>query len=145
MDCADRSRARHLEHPQHLRDAGRRPRTHDNRMRAPAALHRSESPGARPNVNHGLSEDEARERLRTAGSNELVAKRRRTVFAAVVEQVTSPLVLLLLGGSIVSAAVGHFVDAIAIGIIVSINAVVGLVQELRAERAVAALQRMTAR
>jgi Ca2+-transporting ATPase len=142
MDCADRSRARPV---QHLRVAARAPLAHDDRMRAPAAVQRSESPGASPDVNQGLSEHEARERLRSAGSNELVAKRRRTVTAAIVEQVTSPLVLLLLGGSIVSAAVGHFVDAIAIGIIVSINAVVGLVQELRAERAVLALQRMTAR
>jgi Ca2+-transporting ATPase len=121
-------------------------RTHENGMHASATAQPSPSPGASADEKTtGLSEAEAAARLRASGANELATKRRRSLLAAVFAQITSPLVLLLLGGAVVSATVGHFVDATAIAIIVSINAVVGFVQELRAERAVGALQRMTAR
>src|SRR5688572_21151260 len=114
-------------------------------MHAPATARRSPKVGEGAEPMNGLTEEEAQQRLRAAGRNELEGKRGRTLAAAAIEQIKSPLVLLLLGGAGISAFVGHFVDASAIAIIVTINTVVGIVQERRAERAVAALQRMTAR
>ena len=97
-----------------------------------------------PDSQAGLTAQQARRRLERDGPNELTARPPRSAWTAVAEQLASPLVALLLGGSVVSALVGHFVDAIAIATIVGINAVVGFVQEFRAERAVTALRAMTA-
>ncbi|MCH9685810.1 MAG: hypothetical protein K0V04_30535, partial [Deltaproteobacteria bacterium] len=101
---------------------------------------------AAPDVveSRGLSEQEARRRLDAAGPNELRIVQRRTAAGLMLEQLSNPLVALLLGGAVVSAVVGHVLDAIAIGVIVTINAVVGFVQEHRAERAAAALRKLTA-
>jgi Ca2+-transporting ATPase len=59
-------------------------------------------------------------------------------------QFASPVIWLLLGACVVSAALGEAADAIAIGTIVVLNALVGVVQEYRAERALLALRSMTA-
>ena len=92
----------------------------------------------------GLSAAEAAARLIADGPNELEPPPRRSIAKLAWEQLLHPLVLLLIAGAIVSAAVGHLIDAVAIATIVAINAVVGMAQELRAERAVAALRQLTA-
>ena len=59
-------------------------------------------------------------------------------------QFASPVIWLLLGASVLSAALGELIDAVAIGAIVIVNAAIGFLQEHRAERAVLALRSMTA-
>jgi len=92
----------------------------------------------------GLTNAEAVSRLQQHGSN--VVERERTASALVLlfGQFKNPFVWLLLAAAIIAAALGEIVDAIAVGAIVVINALVGFFQEYRAERAVLALRAMTA-
>lgn len=92
----------------------------------------------------GLSAADAQQRLTEFGPNEIRREQKATPFALLARQFASPVVWLLLGASVLSAAVGERLDAIAIGAIVIVNAVIGFFQEYRAERAVLALRSMTA-
>ncbi|MEO8179766.1 MAG: cation-translocating P-type ATPase [Deltaproteobacteria bacterium] len=92
----------------------------------------------------GLSTVEAKERLATQGPNELARAEATSPWLLLLEQFKSPVIWLLLGACVVSAALGEMVDASAIGTIVVLNSLVGFFQEYRAERAVLALRSMTA-
>jgi magnesium-transporting ATPase (P-type) len=99
----------------------------------------------------GLSSAEAARRLAADGPNELAAAPAVPVWRRIIEQLRSPLVYLLLGAAVVAVAAwlaegaaGWPWDAVVILVIVLANAVLGYVQEARAERAVAALQELTA-
>src|SRR5437870_3187658 len=92
----------------------------------------------------GLRSDTARERLALHGPNEIERDAAVSVWKRVVQQLASPLVWLLLGACVVAALLGEVADAVAIGVIVLVNAAVGLLQEARAERALLALRSMTA-
>lgn len=92
----------------------------------------------------GLSSAEAQRRLAEAGPNEIAREAGRPPWRLLFSQFSSPVVLLLLGACVLSASLGETTDAIAIGSIVVINALVGFFQEYRAERAVLALRSMTA-
>jgi Ca2+-transporting ATPase len=92
----------------------------------------------------GLSRDEAARRLRANGRNEIRREAHAPAWRGFVRQLASPVVLLLLGAAIVSALLREIADSIAIAAIVIVNAVVGFIQEYRAERAIVALRSMTA-
>lgn len=92
----------------------------------------------------GLSTEEAARRLGEHGPNELRRKAGTPAWRLFAEQFKSPVVGLLLAACAVSAALGEIADAVAIGAIVVLNAVVGFMQEHRAERAILALRAMTA-
>jgi Ca2+-transporting ATPase len=99
----------------------------------------------------GLSCEEAARRLAHDGPNELRSAPPVPVWRRVLAQFQDPLIYLLLGAIVVSlvawmieGAAGVPVDALVIAIIVVINAVLGYVEEAKAENAVAALARMTA-
>jgi Ca2+-transporting ATPase len=89
---------------------------------------------------HGLSAEAAAARLLTAGPNRLPAPERPAYVAIALRQLADPLVALLLGAALVSAAIGEQLEAAAIAAIVVLNAVLGFVQEAGAERAVLALR-----
>jgi Mg2+-importing ATPase len=94
----------------------------------------------------GLTTAEAAERRREDGPNAIGGTGRRTRLAILVAQVASPLVLILIGASLVSLVVGDVVNASIILVIVVMSATLGFVQESRSEAAVAALQaRLTLR
>jgi Ca2+-transporting ATPase len=91
----------------------------------------------------GLDEPDAARRLEQVGPNELVERGIKSPWAILWEQLTGTMVVILILAAIVSAALGEFHDATAIGAIVILNAVLGLSQEYRAEKAMAALKRLT--
>src|SRR4051812_30347238 len=92
----------------------------------------------------GLSSAEAQGRLTEFGPNEIHREPATRPLTLLARQFASPVIWLLLVATVLSIAVGELLDAIAIGAIVILNAVIGLFQEHRAERAVMALRSMTA-
>ncbi len=98
----------------------------------------------RTSIRTGLDSDLAARRLESHGPNELTAAPKPPFWKKLLEQFTSFLVIILIVAALVSAIVGEFVQAIAITAIVLLNAALGVVQERKAEEAMAALQQLTA-
>lgn len=92
----------------------------------------------------GLSEDEARKRLEEYGLNELKEKKKKTPFMIFLDQFKDFMILVLIAAALVSGIIGELSDTIAIVVIVILNAIIGFVQEYRAEKAMEALKRMAA-
>ena len=88
----------------------------------------------------GLSDAEAAARLIRFGPNRLPRARRPPYAAIALRQFADPLVGLLIGAVVVSALIGESIEAAAIAAIVLLNALLGFVQEARAESAVLALR-----
>jgi Ca2+-transporting ATPase len=95
-------------------------------------------------VRLGLTSQEAASRLQHWGPNALRTGQTLSPLAILVEQFRSLVIWVLIGAVVVSIALGEFVDGTAILAIVVLNAVIGFVQEYRAEQAVAALARLAA-
>jgi len=91
----------------------------------------------------GLAPAEAEARLHRYGPNALPEEKKRTLLAMFADQFKDFLVLILVGACVVSFALGETTDALAILAILILNALLGVVQEHRAGRALEALKRMT--
>src|SRR6185503_15421620 len=83
----------------------------------------------------GLAAAEAHRRLLVHGENVLDEGRRRTSLGMLFGQFTDFMIVVLLAAAVVSGLIGDLEDTIAIMTIVILNAIVGFVQEYRAERA----------
>jgi Ca2+-transporting ATPase len=92
----------------------------------------------------GLDDREAVRRLVDAGPNLLAFRPRPPAWRVFLAQFSDFMVLVLLGATVVSAALGEAVDACTILLIVLLNGVLGFVQEHRAERSLEALRELTA-
>jgi P-type Ca2+ transporter type 2C len=92
----------------------------------------------------GLASDEATSRLAAAGPNELEEELPPRALATFVAQFRSPLIAILIGAAIVTAALGEWVDSAAIALILLINAVIGFSQERQAEASVRGLRQLVA-
>lgn len=92
----------------------------------------------------GIDEVTASERLCEYGKNQIEDKKRKTIFQMILSQLSDFMILILIGAAIVSGIIGDFTDTIIILAIIIINAVVGFIQEYRAEKAMAALKKMAA-
>lgn len=92
----------------------------------------------------GLSEQESRVRLEQVGPNELTAAERAPWWKLLLAQFLDFMVLVLLGATVIAYVLGERADAITIIAIVAVNAVLGFVQEFRAERSLEALRQMAA-
>jgi Ca2+-transporting ATPase len=109
-------------------------------------------------THEGLSSQEAQERLKKYGYNELVAKKRKSALMMFLGQFKDVFILLLIAAVIFSAIIGYYdvltgaaegvmealADSIIIGAIVILVAVTGFVQEYRAEKAIEAMKKLTA-
>ncbi len=93
---------------------------------------------------HGLTAAEAAARLSQHGPNALVEGRRRGPVRMFFDQFTDFMIVVLLIAAVVSGILGDVVDTIVILVIVVLNAVIGFIQEYRAEAAIAALRQMAA-
>src|SRR5215216_458919 len=93
---------------------------------------------------NGLTSQEAKKRLEHYGPNQLEEAPRPTFLQMLWEQLNNFVVILLIIASVVSALLGDYVEAAAIMAIVVLNAVLGIVQERRAEEALAALKKLAA-
>jgi Ca2+-transporting ATPase len=92
----------------------------------------------------GLSESEAAERLARFGPNELHEAPRPGFWHNLIDQFNNFIVIVLIVASIVSAVLGDYFEAAAIMAIVVLNAALGVIQEQRAEQALAALRKLAA-
>lgn len=92
----------------------------------------------------GLSGIDASRLLAEHGANEITREKSTPAWVLLVHQFKSPLVIILIFACGISALLGEQVEAIAIGAILVINALIGFFQEYRAETAIAALREMTA-
>ncbi|MBN2536948.1 cation-translocating P-type ATPase [candidate division WOR-3 bacterium] len=93
-------------------------------------------------LGNGLSSSEARRRLAEKGPNALVERGAKSPWKMLWEQFTSIMVVILVVAAVVSLLLHEYTDAIVIGVIVVLNALLGFVQEFRAERAMQALKRL---
>lgn len=90
----------------------------------------------------GLSQVEVERRIKEFGRNELKERGGRGTLAILLGQFTSIMVIILLVAGVVSILLGEFVDAGAIFVIVVLNAVLGFVQEFRAEKTMQTLKQL---
>ncbi|MDD4335586.1 MAG: HAD-IC family P-type ATPase, partial [Desulfotomaculaceae bacterium] len=95
------------------------------------------------NPEQGLAALEAAERLRSHGPNVLKKKPPRSLFSMFVGQMKEILVLILLVAAVISGSLGEWEDTIVILIIVILNAIIGIIQENKAENALKALKELT--
>jgi len=91
----------------------------------------------------GLSHDEAGKRYAQYGANALNETKSRSAWRMLLDQFSEFMILVLIAAAIISGIVGDIEDTIAIIVIVTLNAVIGFIQEYRAERSMAALKRMS--
>lgn len=93
---------------------------------------------------NGLKFDEVQRRQKQYGLNEIKHEKRITVLEIFINQFKDFLILILLAAVLISALLGLEKDAIIIGLILILNAILGTVQEFRAEKAIEALKRLAA-
>ena len=91
----------------------------------------------------GLSEAEASRRIAQHGSNELIGRGFKSPWMILWEQLSATMVVILIVASIIALSLGDTKDALAIMAIVVLNAILGFHQEYRAEKAMAALKRLS--
>ncbi|MGJ7910035.1 cation-translocating P-type ATPase [Neobacillus sp. LXY-1] len=95
------------------------------------------------NLQSGLSSEEANKRLEKFGPNEFIDHQKPSFITLFMRQINSPLIYILLLAAIISIAVSEYSDAIIIAVVIILNAVIGLMQEMKAEKALEELKKMT--
>jgi len=95
------------------------------------------------NSTTGLSEKEVIERREKYGLNELVTKKPKTLIRIFLSQLNNIMIYILIGATLISGFIGEISDAIIIGIVILINAIVGVIQESKAEKALDALKKLS--
>lgn len=97
--------------------------------------------GSKP---EGLDDATVQEKLAAHGKNELVAKKKISPIVIFFRQFLDVMILVLAVAAVISSFIGEFSDTIVIIVILVLNAVIGFVQEYRAEQAMEALKKMAA-
>jgi len=92
----------------------------------------------------GLAAAEAGARLQRHGPNALPEAKRRPAWRIFLDQFADFMILVLLAAAVITGVIGDPEDTIAIAVIILLNAVIGFIQEYRAEKAMAALKKLAA-
>ena len=95
------------------------------------------------NVINGLSSADAKSRLEKNGLNKLQGKKKKSTFQLFLSQINDAMIYILLVAAVISAIVGEISDAIIILIVIFVNAIIGVIQESKAEKALEALKNMS--
>ncbi|HEY8661057.1 MAG TPA: cation-translocating P-type ATPase [Hanamia sp.] len=90
----------------------------------------------------GLSAAEAEKKLLQIGPNQLQEGKKKTIAGILLAQFKDVMILILLAAAIISGFIGDITDTIVILVIVILNAIIGFIQEYRAEKAMQALKQM---
>ena len=90
----------------------------------------------------GLAQVEIKARTQRFGANRMTVRKRRSEWMRFALQFHQPLLYILLASTLITAALGHWVDAAVVFSVVLINAVIGYLQEAKAEKAIEALAKM---
>lgn len=90
----------------------------------------------------GLTDNEATERLKQYGPNKLIEEEKISKLKILFHQFTSPLIYILLAAAVVTALLKEYIDTSVIMAVVILNAVIGYMQEYKAEQGVRALKKM---
>jgi Ca2+-transporting ATPase len=92
----------------------------------------------------GLSPEEAERRFVEWGPNRLKDAEKKSFWVRLKEQIVNPMILILLAAAVISGLMGETADASVILFVVLLNSILGIVQESKSEKAIEALQSMTA-
>jgi P-type Ca2+ transporter type 2C len=92
---------------------------------------------------HGLSVEEAVLRLEQYGANILLGRKKKNIFQMFLAQLNEWLIYVLLAAVVITLFMGEYIDAIIITLVIITNAVLGVIQEVKAEKAIEALQKMS--
>lgn len=95
------------------------------------------------NALQGLTSEEAKARLAKYGENRLATKKAKSLIQLFFAQLNDAMIYILLGAALISGILGEISDAIIIALVILINAIVGLIQESKAEKALEALKQLT--
>ncbi len=91
---------------------------------------------------NGITSEEAAKRKEKYGANELTEKKGKSKLRLFFEQLNDPLIYILLVAAAISGILGETADAVIIAFVVVLNAVIGMVQESKAEKALEALKKL---
>ncbi|HZK97196.1 MAG TPA: cation-translocating P-type ATPase, partial [Prolixibacteraceae bacterium] len=89
------------------------------------------------------SEEEAKVRLEKCGANQLLSKKKKNIFQLFVAQLQEWLIYILFAAVVVTLVMGEFIDATIIILVIITNAVLGVIQEVKAGKAIEALQKIS--
>lgn len=93
--------------------------------------------------NNGLTSEEVQNRREKYGLNKLITQKKQTLLQMLISQINDILIYILIGAAIISAIVGEISDSIIIAIIIILNAVIGVIQESKAEKSLEALKSLS--
>lgn len=95
------------------------------------------------NLDTGLTEREAEKRLQTYGKNLLLEDGKKSIVKIFFSQINEPMIYILLAASLISVFLKEFADAIIIMVVVLLNAIIGTIQEAKAEKVLASLKKLS--
>jgi P-type Ca2+ transporter type 2C len=91
----------------------------------------------------GLSDAEVKARLEKYGPNKFEGKKRKTILQLFIAQLKDALIYVLFGAVVITLFMGEYIDAVIILLVIMINAVLGVIQEVKAGNAIDALRKLS--